>query len=149
MLDIIIYTIGFTKKSAQDFFTTIRKNKIDKMIDVRLNNVSQLAGFAKKRDMEYFLKEICNCKYEHLPMLAPTKKILDGYKRNQITWDEYERMFSELLKKRSGIIEKYFLSTKERNICLLCSEPTAEKCHRRLVAGFIQRQLKEIRVIHL
>ena len=142
-----IYTIGFTKKSAKEFVTKIKSAKIKKLIDIRLNNVSQLAGFAKKNDLIYFLHEICDCDYRHEPLLAPTKEILDGYKKKHIDWVEYERMFAKLLQGR----EAYKLVNLEEinQSCLLCSEPTPEKCHRRLVAEYLEDHFKTLKIFHL
>ena len=88
-----IYTIGFTKKNAEKFFTLLKNNQVKKVIDVRLNNVSQLAGFAKRDDLIFFLREMCNCEYEHIPDLAPTEEILKPYKKGEISWENYEEKF--------------------------------------------------------
>ena len=130
----IIYTMGFTQKSAEEFFEKIKKNDIELLIDVRLNNQSQLAGFTKGRDLAYFLREICNCKYVHELDFAPTKKILDDYKKGVIDWDGYVKVFEELIRTRkmSEVFRKKYGACK--NVLLLCSEPTPECCHRRLVA---------------
>ena len=147
MNKIKLFTIGFTKKNAETFFGKITKSGIEKMIDIRLNNVSQLAGFTKKDDLIYFLKKICNCEYAHIPLLAPTKEILDVYKKKEITWPEYEKRFKDLLIQRKA---HALLSISELHMaCLLCSEPTPDKCHRRLVAEFFKNYFKEIEVIHL
>lgn len=147
MNKIKLFTIGFTKKNAETFFGKITKYGIEKMIDIRLNNVSQLAGFTKKDDLIYFLKKICNCEYAHIPLLAPTKEILDAYKKKEITWPEYEKRFKDLLIQRKA---HALLSISELHMaCLLCSEPTPDKCHRRLVAEFFKNYFKEIEVIYL
>ncbi len=126
-----LFTIGFTQKSAEDFFNLLKNNKVKILIDVRLNNVSQLAGFTKKRDLEYFLKEICQIKYVHYDFLAPTKEILNDFKKKKITWKQYEERFLALLNDREAI------SKIENNqldyACLLCSESSAEMCHRTLL----------------
>ena len=88
-----IYTIGFTQKNAAEFFETLRRAGIRRVIDVRLNNTSQLAGFTKRDDLEYFLEQICQAAYDHQPELSPTKEILDGYKKKEIPWEEYEARF--------------------------------------------------------
>lgn len=145
-----VFTIGFTKKSAKTFFELIKKNDINLLIDIRLNNVSQLAGFTKGKDLEFFLKEICQCKYIHEINFAPTKDILDDYKSKRISWQEYESKFIYLLNKRDVISlfsTKGFLNHK--NICLLCSEPTSEKCHRRLLAEYLREKFSNINIIHL
>ena len=106
MDNIKIFTIGFTKKNAETFFSKLRKAGVRKVIDIRLNNVSQLAGFAKRDDLKYFLNELCGCEYVHFPQLAPTKEILDGYKKKRINWVEYENQFIKLLKKRNYLKRK-------------------------------------------
>lgn len=144
-----LYTIGFTQKSAKDFFERIKANKIELLIDIRLNNKSQLAGFTKGNDLEYFLSEICKCKYKHCLEFAPTKDILDGYKKKRITWDQYVEMFNALMFKR-GDYKKFVDKFSEyKNICLLCSEPTPERCHRRLLAELIATTDNQIVIKHI
>lgn len=147
MDNIRLFTIGFTKKTAEIFFTKIQKAGIKRLIDIRLNNVSQLAGFTKREDLNYFLREICNCEYIHLPQLAPTKEILNGYKKKEIDWPEYEKQFTELLRKREA--QSLLISTDLDYACLLCSEPTPEKCHRRLVAEYLKEHFKNVNICHL
>ena len=144
-----IYTIGFTQKSAKDFFDKIKKNNIELLIDIRLNNKSQLAGFAKGKDLEYFLCEICNCDYVHDDFFAPTKKLLDDYRSKRVSWGNYEKTFAKIMEER--LIEKRFdnLYYNRNNVCLLCTEPTAEQCHRRLVAEYLKEKLKNIEIIHI
>lgn len=148
--DMEIYTIGFTKKSAKDFFELIGINKIQILIDIRLNNQSQLAGFTKGRDLEYFLKNLCNCNYEHLPMLAPTKQLLDNYKHNKIKWSEYETIFNGIIKERK--IDEIFSAkfAYYNKVCLLCSESEPDNCHRRLVAEYLKDKLSfNIEIKHI
>lgn len=136
-----VYTMGFTQKSAESFFGLIKKNDIQILIDVRLNNQSQLAGFTKGRDLPFFLREISNCLYSHEIQFAPTKMILDNYKKNVICWSEYEVEYKKLIKriKVSDIFkEKY---EKYEKVLLLCSEPTPEYCHRRLLAEYLEKEL--------
>lgn len=136
-----VYTMGFTQKSAESFFGLIKKNDIQILIDVRLNNQSQLAGFTKGRDLPFFLREISNCLYSHEIQFAPTKMILDNYKKNVICWSEYEVEYKKLIKRRkvSDIFkEKY---EKYEKVLLLCSEPTPEYCHRRLLAEYLEKEL--------
>ncbi len=147
MSNINVFTIGFTKKNAEAFFTKLKKAGVKKIIDIRLNNVSQLSGFAKKDDLVYFLKELCKCDYRHEPLLAPTKDILDGYKKKKIDWSEYEKRFKDLLKARNA--HTLVSSSELHKACLLCSEPTPEKCHRRLVAEYLKSYLKNIKISHL
>lgn len=133
-----IYTIGFTQKSAEHFFEAIKANGIELLVDVRLNNRSQLAGFSKGADLEYFLKTICGTKYIHCDEFAPTKDLLQRYQKEIISWAEYENEFREIMERR-GVYKKFLTKFKDFNrICLLCSEPTPEKCHRRLVAEKIK-----------
>lgn len=142
-----LYTIGFTKKKAEQFFELIKKNNIKCLIDIRLNNVSQLAGFAKRDDLKYFLKQLCNCEYRHMPEIAPTKEILDGYKKKQISWDEYVVQYGALIKRRK--IESKLSLNELDGSCFLCSEPTADMCHRRLAAEYLKKHYKELKIIHL
>ncbi|WP_255812082.1 DUF488 domain-containing protein [Treponema denticola] len=142
-----IYTIGFTKKDAKTFFSLLSKNKIVRLIDIRLNNFSQLAGFTKKSDLQYFLKKICNIEYLHLSELAPTEDILRRYKRGAIGWVEYEQQFNALLQKRKP--ENSMGLDILMDSCLLCSEPTADKCHRRLVAEYFKKLYPNIEIIHI
>lgn len=130
-----IYTIGFTKKNAESFFNFLRKSKITTLVDVRLNNVSQLAGFAKRDDLKFFLKELCDADYVHAPELAPTKELLSGYKKGDISWDAYEDKFLNLMAQRN--IEKTVQPELLDNGCLLCSEHEPHLCHRRLVVEYL------------
>jgi uncharacterized protein (DUF488 family) len=147
MPEIRLFTIGFTKKSAQSFFSKIQIAGVTKLIDIRLNNVSQLAGFTKRDDLIYFLRVICNCRYNHMPILAPTKDILDAYKGKKIDWDEYVRRFSSLIRERR--IENEISAEELNNACLLCSEPSPEQCHRRLVAEYFNEVFGDIEIKHL
>jgi len=142
-----LYTIGFTTKSAQVFFSILQKAEITKVIDIRLNNVSQLAGFTKRDDLIYFLREIFDCDYEHMQLLAPTKELLNAYKKRQIDWEEYVTRFSNLIRERQ--IENAISSEELNNACLLCSESTPERCHRRLVAEYFREQFDDIEIKHL
>ena len=137
-----IYTMGFTKKSAKDFFSLIKKNDVEMLIDVRLNNQSQLAGFTKGKDLSFFLKELCNCLYCHEIQFAPTKIILDNYKKQLISWSEYELEFKKLIIRRevSEIFKKKYGNYK--NVLFLCSEPTPDYCHRRLLAEYFEKELR-------
>lgn len=144
-----IYTIGFTQKSAKQFFELIKKNNIQLLLDIRLNNKSQLAGFTKENDLNYFLSEICKCEYKHCPEYAPTKEILDSYKKHLITWDEYVELYNELIKKRGDYKSFANSFNSYKHICLLCSEPTAEQCHRRLIADLIKQENPQIEITHI
>lgn len=142
-----LFTIGFTKKNAEKFFTKLRNAGVTKLIDIRLNNVSQLAGFAKKDDLIFFLRELCSCDYMHMPNLAPTKEILDAYKKEQISWDNYVKRFNKLIEERK--IEKTILPQDLHNACLLCSEASPEQCHRRLVAEYLKTKIEDLEINHL
>lgn len=147
MHEIKLYTIGFTKKNAEKFFTTLRQAGVRKIIDVRLNNASQLAGFAKRDDLQYFLNELCGIEYIHRPDLAPTAELLKGYRDKSIDWDTYERTFNELMRDR--LIEKSMDRESLDTSCLLCSEADAAHCHRRLVAEYLRDALEDIEICHL
>jgi uncharacterized protein (DUF488 family) len=142
-----LFTIGFTKKSAEVFFGRIPSAGVRRLVDVRLNNVSQLAGFAKKDDLRYFLKAICNIEYEHLPELAPTQEMLDAYKKRKGDWDAYERQFLELMRARR--IEDGAGRLLADGDCLLCSEETPEHCHRRLVAEYLRDKRGDVEIKHI
>ena len=144
-----IYTIGFTQKSAQDFFELLKNNNVDIVIDIRLNNASQLAGFAKGKDLKYFLNKICDCEYDHNVLFAPTKDLLDAYRNKKITWVDYERDFSKIMSERSIVNDFKNKYKKYKNVCLLCTEPTPNQCHRRLVAEFIKNSLNDVEIVHI
>jgi len=141
------YTIGFTKKTAEAFFGMVRQAGVKRIVDVRLNNISQLSGFAKRDDLAYFAKELCGADYIHVPELAPTKQILDAYKKAKGSWEEYEMRFLELMAKRQ--VE----NTVPREVidggCLLCSEDRPHHCHRRLVAEYLSSRWGAMDVEHL
>ncbi len=142
-----VFTIGFTKKNAQRFFELLRGSGAKRVVDVRLNNVSQLAGFAKKDDLAFFLKEICGMEYVHLPALAPTQEMLDEYKKQRGDWHTYETRFLELMKQRR--IEETIPRDAVADGCLLCSEDKPHQCHRRLVAEYLKQHWGDVDVSHL
>ena len=143
------YSIGFTKHSARDFFESLSRAGIERLVDVRLHNVSQLAGFAKRDDLAYFLESICGVEYVHEPLWAPTAELLDAYRKRRIDWEEYESRFSDLIRERS-IGDKFTPEFFERPTVLLCSEHTPDQCHRRLVLEYFQRVWDgELAVKHL
>jgi len=142
-----LYTIGFTKKSAERFFGLLRRAGVATLVDVRLNNVSQLAGFAKRDDLKYFLSEICGVAYMHRPDLAPTQSVLDDYKKHGASWRAYEDRFLELMKHRR--IEDTVPPELLDNAVLLCSEDKAHHCHRRLVAEYLAQHWGDITIEHL
>jgi uncharacterized protein (DUF488 family) len=143
-----LFTIGFTKKSAETFFTRLKNAGVKRLVDVRLNNVSQLAGFTKKDDLRYFTRAICNIEYVHLPELAPTADILNAYKKAKNgDWQLYERQFLDLIRARQ--IE----NTTPRELldggCLLCSEEKPHHCHRRLVAEYLKDKWSDVDIEHI
>lgn len=142
-----LFTIGFTQKTAQKFFDTLVKSGVKRVIDTRLNNVSQLAGFAKKTDLEYFLKKLGNIEYVHILELAPTKDILDEYKKNKGEWSTYEQKFLHLIAERE--IEKKVKPELLDGGCLLCSEAKPHYCHRRLVAEYLSTKWENVKICHL
>ncbi|MBN1830168.1 MAG: DUF488 domain-containing protein [Deltaproteobacteria bacterium] len=143
----ILYTIGFTKKSAEQFFTRLKQPRLVRLLDIRLNNVSQLAGFAKRDDLRFFLKEINGIDYLHMKELAPTQNILDAYKKNKGDWGTYERQFLALMAERK-IAERVAKEVIDGG-CFLCSEATPEHCHRRLVAEYLSRSWGDLEIKHL
>ena len=147
MNTIQLFTIGFTKKNAEQFFGKIIEAGVKRVVDVRLNNTSQLAGFAKKEDLVYFLKKLGDIDYVHLPQLAPTQEMLDEYKKNKGDWAVYEARFSELIAQRE--IEKSVAPEILEQGCLLCSEDKPHHCHRRLVAEYLSGKWKNIETRHL
>ena len=142
-----ISTIGFAKKSAEKFFSLVKSSGARRVVDVRLNNVSQLAGFAKRDDLKFFLKEIHGIDYVHLPELAPTKSMLDGYRKEHRDWNRYEREFLDLMDKRG--VESTIPREAIADGCLLCSEDKPHFCHRRLVAEYLRDHWGSVEVNHL
>lgn len=142
-----LYTIGFTKTSAEGFFRRLKKAEIRSLVDVRLNNVSQLAGFAKKDDLRYFTSEIVGASYVHRTELAPTQELLDEYKKSGGSWDEYARKFLALMAGRH--IEEKLSAGQLNGACLLCSEDKPHHCHRRLVAEYLRGKWGSIEIVHL
>lgn len=139
-----IYTIGFTKTSAEHFFTRLKDAGVKRLVDVRLNNVSQLAGFAKKDDLKYFLRAICGIEYVHKPELAPTQELLDAYKKQKGNWSVYETGFLALLAARR--IEETTRGELREGDCLLCSEDQPMHCHRRLVLQYLNKCWGDIEI---
>jgi len=144
---VVLFTIGFAQKTAQEFFSSLKNNQVKSVIDVRLNNISQLAGFTKKNDLEFFLKEICGIEYFHRPFFAPTKDILDAYKKKDISWEEYEEKYLDLLSERE--VTTSFGPHELNMSCFLCSEPKADNCHRRLLAEYFKKSYGNIVIKHL
>jgi uncharacterized protein (DUF488 family) len=143
-----IYSIGFTQKTAGQFFGILKEAGIRRLIDVRLNNVSQLAGFSKRDDLAYFLRAILDAEYVHEPLLAPMQEMLDAYKKQKGNWNDYAQEFTALIRARQ--IERHLdRESFSRPTVLLCSEPTADNCHRRLVLEYLQEHWSGISFQHL
>ena len=142
-----LFTIGFTQKSAEQFFSKLINAGVRRVLDIRLRNNSQLSGFAKGRDLNYFLKQIGDIEYHHVELLAPTGELLNGYKKNKGSWEDFEKGFNSLLEERLSMLElaPSFLD----GACLLCSEHEADHCHRRLVAQRLKVVHPGLRIIHL
>lgn len=143
-----IYSIGFTKKDAGEFFGTLKARGIERLLDVRLNNTSQLAGFAKLPDLPYFLREICGIAYEYEPLLAPTQEMLDAYKKHKGDWAVYTDAYLALIKSRN-VESALRQSDFEKTTVLLCSEPTPERCHRRLALEYLREHWNGVTIQHL
>jgi uncharacterized protein (DUF488 family) len=143
-----IYSIGFTQKTAEQFFTRLKSAGIRLLLDVRLNNVSQLAGLAKRGDLAFFLREICGAEYLHEPLLAPTQEMLAAYRSKAASWEEYDARFLALMADRR-IERELDRALFEGPTVLLCSEPTAERCHRRLVLEYLREKWGDITITHL
>lgn len=142
-----LYTIGFTKKTAETFFNLIRKNEIRLLLDTRLNTKSQLAGFAKSPDLAFLLKELCNAEYQYEPSLAPTQEMLSAYRKNQMSWPSYESHYRKLLADRA-VHEKLDPALFDKAV-LLCSEAAPENCHRRLAAEHLANAWTGVKITHL
>jgi uncharacterized protein (DUF488 family) len=144
---ITLFTIGFAGKSAEEFFGALARAGVKRVVDIRLNNVSQLAGFTKKQDLPYLLRALAGIEYAHEPGLAPAKDILDDYKKKRIDWAEYERRYNALLDERRP--EASLRPEDFDRTCLLCSEADARQCHRRLAAEHFARVWEHVEVRHL
>lgn len=143
-----IHTIGFRKKSLEEFIGRLREAGVDAIIDIRLRNTSQLAGYTKRDDLDFLLREGFDIAYEHRLELAPTAEILDTYRADK-DWPAYERRFGPLMVERQmeRVADEIF--ARYQRPCLLCSEPTADKCHRRLTAEYWQEHVPELEIVHL
>ena len=142
-----VFTIGFTEKTAKRFFELIRNSGVKRVVDVRLNNTGQRAGFSKQADLAYFLRELCQVEYIHVPELAPTKDILDVYKKHGGAWSVYEAEFLNLMERRR--IDQSVAKDIVDQGCLLCSENKPHHCHRRLVVEYLQNKWGDINTTHL
>ncbi len=143
-----IYTIGFTKRTAAGFFGTLKQNGIRRLLDIRLHNASQLAGFSKRDDLAFFLDAVGGIAYRHDTLLSPTADLLDAYRRKRISWDEYAERFLALIAERDvhNVLEP---SEFSQPTVLLCSELGPEKCHRRLVIEHLARHWPDVKAVHL
>ena len=142
-----LLTIGFTKKTAKQFFELLKKNKVEKIIDIRINNKSQLAGFAKGVDLEYFAKEINDIPYIYITDFAPTKELLSDYQNKKIDWEGYTKVFKQIIQTRN-IAKKYNIEDFN-NAVFLCSEELPDKCHRRLLVEYFKEKNQDVKIIHL
>lgn len=143
-----IFTIGFTKKTAEEFFNLLKENGIQRLVDIRVHPGGQLAGFAKDRDLPYFLQELAGIEYVYLPELAPEAEMMKSYRKNK-DWTAYERSYTALMNARNlpeGLDRCLFM---DRVCCLLCSEHEATYCHRTVAAEMIQDSWEDVEVIHL
>lgn len=143
-----VYTIGFTRKTAEVFFTLLRASGVEVLVDIRLHNRSQLAGFAKRDDLAWFARELAGIEYLHLPELAPTQELLDAFKKHGGSWEDYAQGFAALMDTR-GAYAAFDRDLLRRNPCFLCSEASPERCHRRLVAEELAAREPGLRVVHL
>lgn len=143
-----IYTIGFTKKTAETFFGLLQNSGMTVLLDTRLKPNSQLSGFARGNDLPYLLKRLSGCEYRHVPLMAPTEELLKQYRKEKL-WANYERAFCKLLDERQLIAHLDRLWWGRQRVCLLCSEHEPDFCHRRLVAEYIARHWKEVTICHL
>ena len=144
---VIVYTIGFAGKTAREFFTRLTEAGVKRVIDVRHNNVSQLAGFTKKDDLAYFLEQIAGIGYTHRPDLAPTKEILSDYRKKVIDWETFERRFGDLMVERG--VETLVTPADLDQGCLLCSESEPDRCHRRLLVEYLRERWRGLAIRHL
>lgn len=147
-MGINIFTIGFTGKSAPTFFGLLRSSGVKTLFDVRLNNTSQLAGFSKKSDLPFFLRELCNIEYVELPELAPESDDLKKYRSKQLSWESYEDRYKNLLSRRNA--ERILMPDSADGGCLLCSEHLPHFCHRRVAAEYLREKFGcDVKVKHL
>lgn len=146
-MSVQLFTIGFAETTAEQFFKLLRDAGVKRVLDVRLNNTSQLAGFSKKDDLRFFLREVAEIDYVHIPELAPTQDILDAFKKHKGSWSVYEQEFAALMSKRT--IENVISRDTANLACLLCSEKKPHHCHRRLVAEYLHRHWGDVSTTHL
>jgi uncharacterized protein (DUF488 family) len=143
-----IYTIGFTKKGAKRFFELLQSAGVKKILDTRLNNTGQLAGFSKRDDLEYFAENLIGARYHHWLDAAPSPELLENYKKRRISWQEYEKGYLALIEGRR--IETSPFASDLHQSCLLCTEDKPHHCHRKLLAEYLAaRNQGDVTVHHL
>jgi hypothetical protein len=142
-----LFTIGFTGKSAEHFFSLLIESKASKLIDIRINRTSQLAGFAKEQDLRFLIPELTSMEYLVREDLAPTKNLLASYRKKEISWDKFAENYQELLRDR--VLYKTFSCVDFSNSVLLCSENNPEKCHRTLLANALIEQFPNLEIVNL
>ena len=143
-----IFTIGFTQTTAEHFFERLRDAGVERVVDIRLRNDSQLAAFAKARDLPYFLRELIGADYVHEPLLAPTPELLDSIKKHRGDWDAFRDEFTALMAERR-IETELDPADFETPSALLCSEASAEQCHRSLVVSYLAEKWGDVEAVHL
>ena len=143
-----IYTIGFTRKTAEEFFALLQGAGVETLVDIRLHNRSQLAGFAKEGDLAWFARELAGIGYLHVPELAPSQELFDAFKKRGGSWEAFARGFRQLMEER-GAVERFDRELLQRSPCFLCSEAAPERCHRRLVAEALAATEPGMGVVHL
>jgi uncharacterized protein (DUF488 family) len=145
-----LYTIGFTKTTAEEFFRKLREAGVETVLDTRIHRDGQLSGFAKVPDLPYFLKQLARSEYRPLPQLAPTATLLKAYRDKELRWDEYAHAYRELLEERRP--ERDIDPALLDHACLLCSEDLPEHCHRRIAAEYLRDAFAattHIEIVHL
>jgi uncharacterized protein (DUF488 family) len=143
-----IYTIGSTQSTAEHFFGRLSEAGVERVVDVRLSNSSQLAGFAKAQDLQYFLRRLIDVDYVYEPLLAPTQEIRDAYRKQKGSWEEYADSFMALMKERS-IENRLDPRAFETPTALLCSEASADRCHRSLVVAYLAQHWDDVSAVNL
>lgn len=150
MTHMTVYTIGFTKKSAEEFFSLLRENGVRTLLDIRLNNTNQLAGFTKKQDLDYFTKSLLGIPYVHDPRFAPEAQTISGYRNGKGTYAAFRKEFLHTMEERKilEVIRKEYSGSLD-HICLLCSEKDPDTCHRKIVAGLMKEVYPDLEIVHL
>jgi uncharacterized protein (DUF488 family) len=144
---ITLFTIGFTNKTAEIFFSLLEKHRVSRIVDTRINNTSQLSGFAKGHDLAFFARRVFDADYIHRIDFAPTKELLEKYRKKEINWAKYEHEYLNLLDMRN--IKSHINIESLHENCLLCSEHLPDRCHRRLLAEYLRQVNPAINIVHL